>query len=47
MNYRCTACGAYVDEDEQAREFGSYGMEKCPYCGEHTLTSAEGEDEPN
>lgn len=53
MNYRCKACGAHVekplpdpendalnDDDIMAAFF------QCPYCGEHELTSIEGEDAP-
>lgn len=56
MNYRCDACDAHYDTlsvyQEKEPKAGAFveaakaELEgKCPYCGEHQLTSIEGEDE--
>ena len=56
MNYWCTSCEAHVPPEEALYVLPKYkdsitwqqmiDLEvQCPYCGEHELTSVEGEDE--
>lgn len=55
MHFRCQSCGAHVSSDEvetitvdTGTGWGPLVFDDpvCPYCGEHELTSIEGEDEP-